>query len=227
MKTKILILGLIYLFVFAYCKSPADPKIEEVLTEPFIQLHIPDIESFSVDYEDDRLQDGLGYLGTAILSWRVSNADTVEIDNGIGEVEAEGVKEVAPTETTTYILTATNKDSTKEASLEVVCLEGNVRQHHVYSFVYLIVDLDDELGISLYAKCYNNGWNAVFNVRVKITLTDGYWTFEIVKEIDVCDRMGPGENVSWYTEIKDPDGELVEAFSSDELAIFTDYEWDN
>lgn len=31
MRTKVLILGLICLFVFAYCNSPADPEIEKVL----------------------------------------------------------------------------------------------------------------------------------------------------------------------------------------------------
>lgn len=31
MKKKILVLGLIFLFFFAYCKSPASPDIEEIL----------------------------------------------------------------------------------------------------------------------------------------------------------------------------------------------------
>jgi len=44
---------------------------------------------------------------TSTLSWKVENALTVEIDNGIGTVDLDGNVPVNPTETTTYTLTAT------------------------------------------------------------------------------------------------------------------------
>ncbi len=44
----------------------------------------------------------------ANLSWDVTGATAVSIDQGIGTVTPSGTKEVFPTETTTYVLTATN-----------------------------------------------------------------------------------------------------------------------
>ena len=37
-----------------------------------------------------------------LLSWTVTNATDISIDNGIGVVSATGTVEVTPTETTTY-----------------------------------------------------------------------------------------------------------------------------
>lgn len=43
------------------------------------------------------------------LTWSVENADTVTISGGIGTVAASGSRQVSPTETTTYTLTARNR----------------------------------------------------------------------------------------------------------------------
>ncbi len=45
---------------------------------------------------------------SATLSWQVTDADSVTISHGIGEVNSSGSHTVSPTETTTYILTASN-----------------------------------------------------------------------------------------------------------------------
>jgi hypothetical protein len=45
---------------------------------------------------------------SATLSWQVTDADSVNISHGIGEVNSSGSHTVSPTETTTYILTASN-----------------------------------------------------------------------------------------------------------------------
>lgn len=45
---------------------------------------------------------------SSMLSWKVSGATTVSIDQGIGPVSVTGTRAVAPSETTTYTLTATN-----------------------------------------------------------------------------------------------------------------------
>jgi len=45
------------------------------------------------------------------LSWEVSEADTVSIDQGIGIVTASGTIDIAPSTTTTYTLTATGNSS--------------------------------------------------------------------------------------------------------------------
>ncbi len=56
---------------------------------------------------------------TATLSWEVTGADTVSIDNGIGTVSATGTRGVSPTQTTTYTLTATGAEGTTTKSVTV------------------------------------------------------------------------------------------------------------
>ena len=54
------------------------------------------------------------------LTWKVVNADSVTINNGIGTVQLTGSTEVAPTVTTTYTLTATKGGTTVTAQQTVV-----------------------------------------------------------------------------------------------------------
>jgi peptidoglycan-associated lipoprotein len=53
------------------------------------------------------------------LRWSVTDASTVEIDNGIGQVSPNGSRFVNPTATTTYALTATNAGGTTTSSVTV------------------------------------------------------------------------------------------------------------
>jgi peptidoglycan-associated lipoprotein len=53
------------------------------------------------------------------LRWSVTDASSVKIDNGIGEVSPNGRRGVYPTATTTYHLTATNGAGTSEADATV------------------------------------------------------------------------------------------------------------
>ena len=53
------------------------------------------------------------------LSWAVSNADTVTIDNGIGDVASEGSINILPGETTTYTISATGQYGSATASVTV------------------------------------------------------------------------------------------------------------
>jgi hypothetical protein len=60
---------------------------------------------------------------SAKLSWRVTDATSIAIDNGIGNVGASGNLTVTPQETTTYILTATDVNGvqkTAKATVRVV-----------------------------------------------------------------------------------------------------------
>jgi hypothetical protein len=43
---------------------------------------------------------------TVVLNWKTNNTESVEIDNGVGEVQLNGSVEVAPTKDTIYKLTA-------------------------------------------------------------------------------------------------------------------------
>jgi len=54
------------------------------------------------------------------LSWSVSGASSVRIDNGIGSVALSGSTSVSPGETTTYTLSASNEGVYRYASVQVV-----------------------------------------------------------------------------------------------------------
>jgi len=63
---------------------------------------VPIINSFSADSPSITV----GEFST--LSWSVTDATTVTIDNGVGTVALSGTTTVSPVTTTTYTLTATN-----------------------------------------------------------------------------------------------------------------------
>ena len=57
---------------------------------------------------------------TSMLSWNVSGATTISINQGIGNVALTGSRTVTPSATTVYILTATNAAGSTTATAEVV-----------------------------------------------------------------------------------------------------------
>ncbi len=64
---------------------------------------------------------------TSVLAWEVLNADTVTID-AIGKVDSvHGTSQVAPTVTTIYKITASNKTSTANATVAVTVAQPQVR----------------------------------------------------------------------------------------------------
>ena len=58
--------------------------------------------------------------GSATLSWSVSNATSVTIDNGVGAVGSSGSRIVLPAVTTTFTLTATNAAGSDTATTLVI-----------------------------------------------------------------------------------------------------------
>jgi RHS repeat-associated protein len=60
--------------------------------------------------------------GTSTLTWTTSNAETVSIDQGIGDVDVNGSVTVTPPETTTYTLTATGPGGTTTATATVTVI---------------------------------------------------------------------------------------------------------
>jgi hypothetical protein len=56
---------------------------------------------------------------TSTLAWQVENADNVSIAPTVGQVPLAGTRDVQPTQTTTYTLTATNKFGTVTATATV------------------------------------------------------------------------------------------------------------
>jgi peptidoglycan-associated lipoprotein len=55
----------------------------------------------------------------AVLRWSVANAASIQIDNGVGQVQSNGQREVSPNDTTTYKLEARNAAGTTEAVVTI------------------------------------------------------------------------------------------------------------
>jgi hypothetical protein len=89
------------------------------LTDTHINVNIPRIFSFTANTN----QIYLG--GSATLSWNVTNASSIEIDNNVGPVAIPtGSVAVSPTNTTTYTLTATNAFGRRTAITTVIVDPG-------------------------------------------------------------------------------------------------------
>ncbi|MDD5313049.1 MAG: hypothetical protein PHO26_08460 [Dehalococcoidia bacterium] len=76
---------------------------------------IPNIQLFSAS------QNAIAPGGTIVLNWQVADADSISIDNGIGNVQSKGNISIKPATTMTYTLTAVNiyGNSTSTASIKV------------------------------------------------------------------------------------------------------------
>src|SRR5438874_849283 len=66
----------------------------------------------------------IGSGSASTLTWNVKGADSISIDNGVGNVTASGTANVSPTSTTTYTLTATHSGQTQTATVTVTVNSG-------------------------------------------------------------------------------------------------------
>ena len=73
----------------------------------------PEIGSFSA--EPSRIERGQA----STLRWSVGNATDISIDNGVGEVQNNGSRQVTPSNSTTYTLTAKGPGGTDSRSVSV------------------------------------------------------------------------------------------------------------
>jgi hypothetical protein len=73
--------------------------------------------------------------GYAMLSWDVSGAETVSIGPDIGNVALSGTKEISPTGTKTYTLTATSPIGTATATAQVVVAQTLTNKVELYSII--------------------------------------------------------------------------------------------
>jgi hypothetical protein len=71
--------------------------------------------------------------GASMLSWDVSGAAMVSIDQGVGNVALNGTRVVFPTKTTTYTLTATNVVGKVTATAQVVIAQAVPDKVELYS----------------------------------------------------------------------------------------------
>lgn len=133
---------------FASCESPESPGLQG-----------PTINYFQASPSEIEFQE------TSTLSWSVTGATSVTINQGIGTVGASGSKDVSPEETTEYSLTAENNDGQTVSKCTVTV---NARA---------IFELDGKLektytsyGSPRFEGYVKNVGNAVgYNVGVEIT----------------------------------------------------------
>jgi len=100
MKTRVLISIITLLALSASACSVIQPSEQaDVLST----ATPPEITAFTAS--PSKIENG----SAVTLRWQVRNADSIVIDNGIGQVEPEGSLQVKPYELTAYNLTATNE----------------------------------------------------------------------------------------------------------------------
>lgn len=119
----LMVFGAMLLLAAAGCKkkapAPAPPPppqpTAEVKPPPPAKPAAPQIQSFTA--EPSSVQRGQ----SATLSWSVANATDISLDQGLGAVAANGTRQVFPTNSTTYTLTARNAggQTTRSATVSV------------------------------------------------------------------------------------------------------------
>jgi hypothetical protein len=72
--------------------------------------------------------------GSAVLQWSVSGANTITIDNGIGNVNASGTRAVSPLQSTVYTLTAVNQGGSTTATAAVTMVQPTATGNPVIQF---------------------------------------------------------------------------------------------
>ena len=146
MRFKILTWGLVYLLLilFPACgkKTPASPDIDGVLS--------PVVNNFTASPAAINLGE------SSTLSWSVSHATQITIDNGIGGVSASGTTTVSPEEATTYTLTASNSAGQASRSCTVDILSWAVLELYTTPFPIVFVYILD-------------GWYATFDIIIAET----------------------------------------------------------
>ena len=111
------LLALSLLFFAAGCKKKAPPPPPPPPPAPVEKPAPPKAAINSFTVEPSTIEKGQ----SATLRWSISNATDMSIDQGVGAVQSEGSRQVFPTATTTYTLSATGPGGTdsKTATVEV------------------------------------------------------------------------------------------------------------
>jgi len=181
MKKYFILFLILNLFFPVACKkeSPTSPSVPT--------KNPPIINSFSVSPTE------IDYGQSATLSWSVSNATSVSIDQGIGQVSSSDSRTVSPETTTTYNLTAINSDGQANKSciltvkkiVNVVMIEGPVFQDGYSLFEYkgIVKNIGNANAewVKIYVYVYNSAGSLL---DYEYTYADDY-------------MLMPGESSPW------------------------------
>jgi eukaryotic-like serine/threonine-protein kinase len=109
LKTKIFLSFLLSLFLTVSACTVMNPEAAASKLPPIIK-------SFSVN------PPGINAGESALLSWDISNAETVSIEPGSGDLPASGSAQVIPGQSTDYTIIATNKNGTSRMTLSLAVI---------------------------------------------------------------------------------------------------------
>ena len=117
-KISAVVLALMLLMSIAGCKKkvpppPPPPPPAAERTPPPPSVARPVIASFTA--EPSSIERGQ----SSTLRWSISNATDMSIDHGIGAIQSQGQRQVFPTNSTTYVLTATGPGGSETQSVTV------------------------------------------------------------------------------------------------------------
>ena len=117
-KISAVVLALMLLMSIAGCKKkvpppppPPPPAADRPAPPPSVSR--PVIASFTA--EPSSIERGQ----SSTLRWSISNATDMSIDHGIGAIQSQGQRQVFPTNSTTYVLTATGPGGSETQSVTV------------------------------------------------------------------------------------------------------------
>jgi hypothetical protein len=104
----IILTASISVFLISACGTPTTStgKIKQYAEKKVVEANKPKINYFGVDFSEVLAGDN------TTLKWNVSRANSIKINNGIGEVGAIGTKLLVPASDITYTLTASNEFDT-------------------------------------------------------------------------------------------------------------------
>lgn len=145
-------------------------------TSPENPINLPVINSFTVSLTDIERGE------SSTLSWNVSGATVVEIDNGIGTVSSSGKQAVAPNTTITFTLTASNDDGSVTQTAQIVVhgiySQGNVTVQGTWS-----CDLDSGQQVSTFSNQADFRWEQISSTERYLSPQNGAM-FYVVGDVD-------------------------------------------
>ncbi len=165
---------LLTLILFPSCITVVDQGAVPPGTSSTPQAGQPAIESFIA--KPNTIKQG----ETAQLSWMVSNATSVTITPGLGNVDTNGIASVSPAETTTYQLTAENKSGSSGGSVTVTVNKAVAKADLIVTDIFI-------MSSSVYYKVKNVGNAPSKGCKTLLYVND------VVESDTYNDPIQPGE----------------------------------
>ena len=172
MKAKALTLGLICLFVFAYCKKqlPTSPKLPEL-----------GIQTPLIDFTVDRSE--ILYGNLTQLRWSIQNVTRAEmsivnletsVSQNLGEIGPQGDMEITPKARTAYTISAWNHDKSAWKSVEINVRSGaNLQKIGSENITFEITeDIPPKYKFKWDISLKNIGNLATIKIRIDVTFTN-------------------------------------------------------